>query len=85
MEQLQISLLLDLETEEKINPETFLSKGKNTPFTGWECKGWPVITIVEGKIAWRKGTCNRMKRQLILEDGTIFIGEAFGSETSTSW
>ena len=29
-----------------------------------------------------KGTCNRMKRQLILEDGTVFIGKAFGSETS---
>ena len=26
----------------------------------------------------------RMKRKLILEDGTIFIGEAFGSETSST-
>ena len=24
-----------------------------------------------------------MKRQLILEDGTVFIGEGFGSETSS--
>ena len=39
------------------------------------------MTIVEGKIAWEKGRVTRMKRQLILEDGTIFIGEAFGSET----
>jgi dihydroorotase len=51
-------VILDLEKTEKINPETFLSKGKNTPFTGWECQGWPVTTIVEGKIAWRKESVN---------------------------
>ncbi len=34
---------------------SFLSKGKNTPFGGWNCKGWPVTTIVDGKVAWRKG------------------------------
>lgn len=48
-------VLLDLEHEETIDPETFLSKGKNTPFAGWRCKGWPQATIVEGKVAWRKG------------------------------
>ena len=29
-----------------------------------------------------KRTCKGMKRQLILEDGTIFIGEAFGADTN---
>ena len=48
-------MLLDIESEEKINPEEFLSKGRNTPFGGWNCKGWPVATIVDGKVAWRKG------------------------------
>ena len=47
---------------------------------GWKCKGWPVMTIVEGKIAWRKGECNSMKRQLILEDGQFLLEKAFGSE-----
>lgn len=47
-------VLLDLNHSEKINPEQFLSKGKNTPFAGWECKGWPVLTLVNGKIAWCK-------------------------------
>jgi len=46
--------VVDLETETKIDPETFLSKGKNTPFTGWACKGWPTLTIVNGKIVWSK-------------------------------
>ncbi|MFE8695250.1 dihydroorotase [Cytobacillus sp. FJAT-53684] len=49
-------VLLDLNHTEEINPEQFLSKGKNTPFAGWECKGWPVLTIVNGKIAWNKGS-----------------------------
>lgn len=48
-------VLLDLQTKETINPETFLSKGKNTPFGGWDCNGWPVLTMVEGKVAWSKG------------------------------
>lgn len=48
-------VLLDLNQEKTINPEKFLSKGKNTPFAGWICKGWPTATIVEGKVAWRKG------------------------------
>jgi dihydroorotase len=48
-------VFLDLNEERTINPEEFLSKGKNTPFGGWECKGWPVLTIVNGQIAWEKG------------------------------
>ncbi|WP_251549089.1 dihydroorotase [Neobacillus muris] len=48
-------VLIDLEEERTINPDEFLSKGKNTPFAGWNCKGWPVITIAEGNIVWEKG------------------------------
>ncbi len=48
-------VLLDLNHEETIDSEKFVSKGKNTPFTGWTCKGWPTVTIVDGKVAWRKG------------------------------
>lgn len=46
--------IVNLEEEQEIDPETFVSKGKNTPFTGWKCKGWPVMTLVGGKIAWQK-------------------------------
>lgn len=45
-------VLLDLEKEAVIDPEQFLSKGKNTPFKGWTCNGWPVMTIVAGKVVW---------------------------------
>ncbi|WP_145033725.1 amidohydrolase family protein, partial [Micrococcus luteus] len=36
--------MIDLETEKAVNPEEFASKGRNTPFTGWKLKGWPVKT-----------------------------------------
>ncbi len=52
-------VLLNLQEERSINPDKFLSKGKNTPFAGWKCQGWPVMTIVEGKIVWEEG-CARI-------------------------
>ncbi|WP_026692098.1 dihydroorotase [Peribacillus kribbensis] len=47
-------VLIDLENEFEIDPEEFLSKGKNTPFKGWKCFGWPVMTFAEGKKVWDK-------------------------------
>lgn len=49
-------VMIDLEKKEKINPGNFFSKGKNTPFAGWECKGWPILTMVNGKIVWNRET-----------------------------
>ena len=49
-------VLLDLEKEQPIDVTDFLSKGKNTPFGGWACKGWPVMTIFAGQIAWQEET-----------------------------
>ncbi|WP_411747583.1 dihydroorotase, partial [Psychrobacillus psychrotolerans] len=34
-------VLIDLKKEQKIDKETFISKGKNTPFNGIVCNGWP--------------------------------------------
>jgi dihydroorotase len=48
-------VVLDLEEERTIHPETFASKGRNTPFAGWTCKGWPIVTMVEGKIVHVEG------------------------------
>ena len=47
-------VLLDLEKEQPIDVETFASKGKNTPFGGWNCKGWPVMTVFGGEIVWQE-------------------------------
>jgi dihydroorotase len=48
-------VLLNLEEERVIDPQEFLSKGKNTPFTGWNCKGWAEMTICNGQVVWEKG------------------------------
>ncbi|MCY8756166.1 dihydroorotase [Bacillus haynesii] len=47
--------LIDLEREEKIDKSTFLSKGKNTPFDGISCFGWPVMTMAKGKLVYQEG------------------------------
>ncbi|MFS0782375.1 dihydroorotase [Bacillus sp. 1P06AnD] len=47
-------VLIDLEEEKEIDADRFASKGKNTPFAGWKCKGWPLLTMVGGKIVWLK-------------------------------
>ncbi|MGZ9585092.1 dihydroorotase [Paenibacillus marinisediminis] len=44
--------VLDLDTEREVDPTQFLSKGRNTPFTGWKLKGWTVMTLVDGKVVW---------------------------------
>ncbi|RNB91184.1 dihydroorotase [Brevibacillus fluminis] len=44
--------VIDLEKEQAINPDEFASKGRNTPFFGWVCKGWPVLTIVNGQVVY---------------------------------
>ncbi|MDQ0088380.1 dihydroorotase [Paenibacillus anaericanus] len=44
--------IVDLTKEQAVDPETFASKGRNTPFIGWKLKGWPVATIVNGNVVW---------------------------------
>ncbi len=44
----------DLNAEYTIDPETFLSKGRATPFAGWKVNGENLMTIVGGKIVWQK-------------------------------
>lgn len=45
---------LDLKHKEAISAKEFESKGKNTPFDGWECQGWPMMTWYNGKIVYKK-------------------------------
>lgn len=45
-------VLIDLITEKKVDENRFLSKGRNTPFSGWQLKGWPVWTMMEGKVIY---------------------------------
>jgi dihydroorotase len=48
-------VVINLEKEASVEPSEFLSKGKNTPFDGWELTGWPTLTFYKGNIVWEKG------------------------------
>ena len=50
--------VLDLATTYTIDPETFLSKGKATPFAGWEVRGRAVMTVVGGSCVYEDETMN---------------------------
>jgi dihydroorotase len=41
--------ILDLDTLWTVDPATFLSRSRNTPFAGWELRGRAVRTIVGGR------------------------------------
>ncbi len=46
--------VVDLNSFWSVNPKTFLSKSRNTPFTGFSLKGEVYMTIVGGKIAYQR-------------------------------
>jgi len=46
-------VVLDVETAAVVAPASFLSRGKNTPFAGVTCVGWPVLTVVGGHVILR--------------------------------
>ncbi len=46
--------IIDLNKTATVDPQTFVSLGKNTPFTGMELQGWPVMTLVDGKIVYKE-------------------------------
>jgi len=45
--------ILDLRRRVTVDPTTFRSRSRNTPFAGLKLRGAPVVTIVGGRIVWR--------------------------------
>jgi dihydroorotase len=45
--------VLDLSKKRQVDPARFESRSRNTPFGGWILKGWPAMTIVGGRVAWK--------------------------------
>jgi dihydropyrimidinase len=50
--------IVDLTKTKVVRAELFPSAGDFTPYEGWELKGWPILTMVRGKI--------------VMEDGKVF-------------
>ena len=46
--------LLDLAKKRQVDATRFESRSRNTPFGGWILKGWPAMTIVDGRVAWKE-------------------------------
>ena len=46
-------VVIDLEKSMEIDPNQFLSKGRNTPYIGEKIYGIPVLTLCEGRIAYQ--------------------------------
>jgi len=44
----------NLHKEFTVNPEAFLSKGKATPFAGWQLQGECVLTVCDGNVVYKK-------------------------------
>ena len=44
----------DLEAKFAVDPEKFFSKGKATPFAGWELNAECVLTICDGNVVYKK-------------------------------
>lgn len=44
--------VFDLEKSFEVDPSTFLSKGRSTPFEGWQLQGECCLTLVDGRVAY---------------------------------
>lgn len=48
-------VVIDPELSRTVNRETLYSKGKNSPYHGRVYKGWPVLTVAEGRLIMENG------------------------------
>lgn len=46
--------VFDLETPFTVDPASFLSKGRSTPFAGWQVYGKCLLTAVDGRVVWQE-------------------------------
>ena len=44
----------DLDQQYTIDPEEFMTKGRSCPFEGWNVKGRCLLTVIDGRIVWKR-------------------------------
>jgi len=49
-------IIVDLEKKQNVAAELLPSACDYTPYEGWELKGWPLLTMVRGKVVMEKGS-----------------------------
>jgi|TARA_Y100000310_G_scaffold112098_1_gene110529 dihydroorotase len=58
--------IIDLNLEKEVKNDELFTKCKWSPFNGWKIKGWPVTTIVNGKIIFDNGKINNIAAKEVL-------------------
>jgi len=48
-------VLVDLKKVKTVNNGKLVTRANWSPYDGWELKGWPVVTVVNGNIVFREG------------------------------
>jgi dihydropyrimidinase len=51
--------LVDLDLERKVTPELLQSYSDYTIYDGWKLTGWPIMTIVRGKVVMEEGQVDK--------------------------
>ncbi len=47
--------IFDANARWEVNPSTLVSRGKNTPLSGWEMKGRVTCTLLDGRVVFQRG------------------------------
>lgn len=61
-------VIVDMSLSKKVNNEKLFTKCGWSPFAGRELKGWPVTTIVRGKVVFDEGTIHKNRGTEVLYD-----------------
>jgi dihydroorotase len=51
--------VIDPGLESTVDVTSFRSKSRNSPFDGWRLKGWPVATVVGGRLVYERASAAR--------------------------
>jgi dihydropyrimidinase len=55
-------VVIDLSQRQKVSPEILQSYSDYTIYDGWELRGWPVMTMVRGRVIMEDGKINESSR-----------------------
>ncbi len=61
--------IIDLDLEKEVKNDELFTKCKWSPFAGWNLKGWPVTTIVNGNIIFDNGKINKVMAKEVIYNG----------------
>jgi len=64
-------IIVDLQKRQKVSVELFPCACDFTPYEGWELTGWPILTMIRGKV--------------VMEDGKVMDAKGWGKPVNLRW